>query len=229
MALTLTATVCGCSSHHHVTYKSAPSDCWTGQKIAGTLCVLPVGNGILLTTNIEDVINDETWRNNYAQGYDQTNFNAEITTAIAKQLDYSGLFTKVVSGTNKSTDYYLSGTLTDFEVHGRANKTAEGILLTSSAVGSFVGMGIGMASTAGMKCEVKASIHLDDLTLKNKDGDILWKDSISLSTNYTAHYFEADPVNIFCRSNLLLKDAVNEMVRHLGNSMFTNRVSVSSR
>ncbi len=224
LGFSLPVLLCGCE--HHIDYNLAASDRWNGPAIAGVVCVQPITDHANVTmSNNEVQIDKKNWVQNYRRGYDNTNFSAAVTTVIVKHLAYSGLFAKVVSGTNANADYYLSGTLTDFEARGLPNHTGEGILFTASILGSFAGAGIGAIATAGMKSDIESTVKLTDLNLADKNGQSLWHDSICISTNFSAYFGEADPNSLCALPETLLKKSINEMVWRLGNSSLTNQAS----
>lgn len=216
----------GCS--HTIGYKLAEGDRWTGAKINGVVSIQSIVDH---TTNInmdrhfeEEHLGKEVWRTNWRGGYGHTNLTADVTAVVINHLSHSGLFDKVVSGTQTNADYYFSGALVDFETHAQVNSTAENIQAVSAGFG-LIGALVGNASTSNMKSEIKTFVRLDDLKLSDKSGQILWHDSITISNDVTADFMEANDVIIFNRPDQALKDAVNEMIRRLGNSPLTNRVS----
>lgn len=218
---------CGCA--HTVHYRLTHSDRWTGPKINGVICVQPFVDLAAPMTNAEEQIDGRTWRTNYRRGYSDTNLSAQVTAMIVKHLEYSGLFTKVVSGTqiNLVPDWSLSGTLADFQVHGCANEGAENIQAAMASFGMLGAIG-GRVATSKMTSEIKTSVKLNDLTLVNKAGQIIWHDSITVSNDVNANFEEADPIVIFKRPDQALRTAVDDLTRRLGNSSLTNQVSVSS-
>ena len=227
--LILPLLLAGCA--HTVGYSLNENDRWTGPKINGVVCVQPVVDHTLVTNLAwapqEEHISNEVWRINSRGRYEQTNLTANVTAIIAKHLAYSGLFTKVVSGPDTNADYFLTGTLVDFQTRARANTKAEGIEVASGAAFGLVGALIGSASTSGMKSEIKTLVKLDDLKLTDRPGQIVWHDSICISNDVLVSYEEADPYVIYNRPDEALKEAVNEMIRRLGNSSLTNRTNSS--
>jgi hypothetical protein len=214
-----------------VNYKLTKSDRWTGPKIDAVVCVQPIVD-CTLVTNMDwrphtEHIGKDDWRTNYCGGYGQTNLTAQVTAMIIKHLSYSGLFTKVVSETNANADYFLSGKLADFQTHCQVNEKAENIQAVSDGFG-LIGAIVGIASTSGMKSEIKTSVKLDDLKLKDSLNQILWQDSVNVSTDVITNFEEANDMLVFNRPNQALKDAVKEMIYRLGNSSLTNRTSKMS-
>jgi hypothetical protein len=220
--LALPLLMSGCA--HTVGYKLTKSDQWTGPKIEGVVCVQPFVDKSAAITNKEEHIGKETWRTNYRSGYDSTNLSTEVTAMIAKHLAYSGLFTKVVSGTGTNADWFLSGTLADFQVHGRVNGKAEGIQAVSAGFG-LLGALVGDAATAKMTSEIKTGVKLDDLNLVNQAGRPVWHDTITINTDTNLDFEDANEMIIFVLPDQSLHDAVNELIHHLGNSSLTNHVS----
>ena len=210
----------GCS--HTVKYKLDESDRWTGPRINAVVYVKPFVDKAPLTTNKVERVNKEVWRSNYRQGYDNTNLTAQVTQMIAKHLAYSGLFSGV---TNKEANakYILSGTLSDFQTHGLANQKAENIQAVSAGFGAL-GALVGAASTSGMKSEIKTSVTLDGVQLADKSGEALWHDSISVTNDVQVPFEEATQYAVFNQPDKGLRQAVNEMIRRLGNSSLTNQL-----
>ncbi len=218
----------GCA--HTVGYSLNKNDRWTGPKISGVVCVQPFVDHTLVTNLAwapqEEHTSNEVWRINSRGRYEQTNLTANVTAIIAKHLAYSGLFTKVVSEPDTNADYFLSGTLVDFQTHARVNTKAEGIEEASASFG-LIGALVGSASTSGMKSEIKTSVKLDDLKLTDKPGNVIWQDSICISNDVAVDFEEADELLIYNRPDQALKEAVNEMIHRLGNSSLTNHPSTS--
>jgi hypothetical protein len=222
--LALPILAAGCA--HTVGYKLTEGDRWTGPKIDGAVCVEPFVDHTVAITNEEEYLGKDAWRTNFRKGYDNTNLTAEVTAMIAKHLAYSGLFTTVVSGTETNADWFLSGTLADFQVHGRINHKAEDIQLVSSEFGLLGGLA-GDAATAKMTSEIRMLVKLDDLNLADKAGHSVWHDAIAINTDTNVDFEEANEVYIFNFPDQSLKDAVNEMIHRLGNSSLTNHASVA--
>jgi hypothetical protein len=219
----------GCGCKHHIGYSLEKSDRWKGPAITGVVCVQPItDHANLSTTNCQVQIDKKTWMTNFRKGYNNTNLTAAVTAMMVKHLAYSGLFTKVVSGTNVNADYYLSGTLTDYEARGLPNKAGEGILLGTAFLGGLGGAVIGSISTSGMKSDYESTVKLTDLNLADKNGQSLWHDSICISTNFSAYFGNADPIDLCSTPDGFLKNAVSEMIYRLGNSPLTNRASAVS-
>jgi len=210
----------GCA--HTVNYQLSEKDHWTGPKISGVVYVKPFEDAAAPITNKVEKIGKEVWRTNYRQGYSSTNLSAQVTAMISKQLIYSGLFAGVSSDETKAK-FVLSGTLSDFAARGMANDSAETAQQVSAAFGA-IGAIIGAASTSEMKSEIKTSVVLSDVQLKDKNGATLWHDSISVTNDVRLHFNEASPVGIFNQPDKGLHEAVNEMIRRMGNSSLTNRV-----
>jgi hypothetical protein len=210
---------------HTVGYKLTDSDRWTGPKIDGVVCVKPIADQTVFDISDwrPEHSNQKIWRTNYRGGYSDTNLTSEVTAMIIKQLAYSGLFTKVVSGSETNVDYVLSGTLVDFKVRGQVNTKAENIQAVSAGFG-LIGALVGSAATAKMTSEIQTSVKLDNLKLTDKASQTLWYDTIGINTNMTVDFEEADPNLIFNFPDLILKDTVNEMIHRLGNSSLTNHV-----
>jgi hypothetical protein len=220
--LALPLLLVGCS--HTVKYKLDESDRWTGPKINAVVYVKPIVDQAPLTTNKVDRVNKEVWRNNYRQGYDNTNLSAQVTAMISQHLAYSGLF-KGVSSNEVNANYILSGTLSDFRTHGLANRTAEDIQTTTAGFG-VLGAILGAVSTSGMKSEIKTSVALSDVQLADKSGQALWHDSVSVTNDVRISFEEATQSAIFNQPDQGLRQAVKEMIRRMGNSSLTNQATL---
>lgn len=227
LVLTLPFLLVGCA--HTVGYQLWGNDRWTGPKINGVVCVQPIVDHTIVTNtdwrpHVEH-IGKEVWRTNYRGGYSHTNLTADVTAMIIKHLSYSGLFTKVVSETHTNADYFLSGMLVDFQTSDQVNTKAEGIQQVSSAFG-LIGAIVEIASTSGMKSEIKTSVKLDDLKLVNKSGQIVWQNAITINHDTNADFEEASDVVVFRHPDEALEEAVNEMIRQMGNSSLTNHANL---
>jgi hypothetical protein len=209
----------GCS--HTVKYKLDESDRWTGPKINAVVYVKPFVDQAPLTTNKVERVNKEVWRNNYRQGYANTNLSAQVTAMISQHLAYSGLF-KSVSSNEVNANYTLTGTLSDFRTKGLANGKAEDIQAVSAGFG-LLGALVGAASTSEMKSEIKTSVALSDLQLADKSGAPLWHDSVGFTNDVHVAFQEADANVLFIHPDQGLRQAVNEMIHRIGNSSLTNQ------
>jgi len=212
--------VCGCT--HTISYKLTEGDRWTGPKIGGVLRVQPFADLSVALTNKEETGSDGTWRVTYRKGYESTNLSAAVTAMVVKHLAYSGLFTKVVAGTETNADWTLSGNLTEFEARGCVNHTAENIQMASAGFG-LIGAVVGSTSTIGMKSEIKTAVKLDQLNLHDKTGQSRWSDSIAITNDVRSSFNDANETVVFIYPDNGLKDAVTEMIRRLGNSALTNQ------
>jgi hypothetical protein len=219
--LALPLLLVGCS--HTVKYKLDESDRWTGPKINAVVYVKPIVDRAPLTTNKVERVNKEVWRNNYRQGYDNTNLSAQVTAMISQHLAYSGLF-KGVSSNELNANYILSGTLSDFRTHALANKVAEGIQAGTAGFG-LIGALVGTASTSEMKSEIKTSVALSDVQLADKSGTSLWNGSVGFTNDVHVAFQEADSNVLFIHPDQGLRQAVKEMIRRMGNSSLTNQVT----
>jgi hypothetical protein len=212
----------GCS--HTIKYGLRESDRWTGPKIDAVVYVKPFVDAAPPVTNKVEHVGKEDWRTNYRKGYASTNLSGQATAMIAKHLAYSGLFTGV-SSNEVNAKYVLSGTLSDYQTHGSANETAEGIQAASAGFGAL-GAILGAASTSGMKSEIRTSVVLSDLQLANKSGEAIWNGSVCVTNDVRISFQEANENAIFNQPDKALRDAVNEMIRRLGNSTLTNRTEL---
>jgi hypothetical protein len=229
LLLILPLLLAGCA--HTVGYTLKKDDRWVGPKIDGVVYVQPIVDHTTVTNTDwrphEEHVGGQVWRTNYRGGYSHTNLTDDVTAMIIKHLAYSGLFTKIVSGTDTNADYFFSGTLADFQTADQVNSEAEGIQAGSSAFG-VIGAIVGIACTSGMKSEIKTSVKLDDLKLANKSGQIVWQDSVIISYDTNEDFEEASEVIVFKHPDQALKDAVSEVIRRMGNSSLTNQASSSA-
>ena len=218
--------VSGCK--HHVAYRLTETDRWGGQMIAGVLFVKPFADSSPAITNKQERVGKETWRFNYRSGYAKTNLNDELTSAIVKHLSHSGLFTKVTSKADMNFDWSLSGTLTEFKTRARVNDKAETIQTVTAGFG-LLGAIIGSASTAKMNSDIQTSVKIEPVTLSDKTGRIVWQDAISVATNRTVNFGEANEYAVFYHTDAALKQAVNEIIRRIASSPATNLHNADNR
>ncbi|HTB85668.1 MAG TPA: hypothetical protein VK742_18625 [Candidatus Sulfotelmatobacter sp.] len=213
---------------HSVDYPLAKEDRWTGPKIQGTICVESIDDKTIydLTKWRNEHDDKGEWRFNYRGGYNHTNLSNEVTEMVAKHLAYSGLFTKVVSGKHTNVDFILSGNLADYRTRGLINKGAEGIEAGSSGFGA-IGAIVGLAATANMKTEIQTSLKLEDLMMKDKSQELLWRDSICISTDAFVYYQNTEDGQVFSQPDFLLKQAVTKIIYELGNSSLTNHTAIA--
>jgi hypothetical protein len=181
----------------------------------------PKDNAISAGTNVVHRKVTDEWRTNYRQGYKDKDLGRAVASMTAKHLAYSGLFTKVVFGTNTASDYVLSGSLAEYSARALANSTAEGIQAGTAGFG-LIGAIVGSASTAGMKTEVRVAAKIDDLNLTTISGKSLWRNSLGTSTNFNAHFSQAGSSIVFRHPDDALKRIVTDLIRELGNSSLTN-------
>jgi len=220
--LALPLLLVGCS--HTVKYKLDESDRWTGPRINGVVYVKPFVDKAPLVTNKVDRVNKEVWRNNYRQGYENTNLSAQVSAMISQHLAYSGLF-KGVSSNEVNANYILTGTLSDFRTHALANKTAEGIQAGTAGFG-LIGALVGTASTSEMKSEIKTSVALSDVQLADKSGASLWSGSVGFTNDVHVAFQEADAQVLFVHPDQGLRQAVKELIQRMGNSSLTNQATL---
>ncbi|MBI5387162.1 MAG: hypothetical protein HZA90_21040 [Verrucomicrobia bacterium] len=214
----------GCT--HTVKYKLAEQDRWTGPKISKTVAVETFADSTTPETRKDFKIDKTKWRTNYRSRYANSNLTAGVSTMIAKHLAHSGLFANVSTGPTTNADCVLSGTLAEYSSMGRVNSGAETTGAVSAGFGA-IGYLLGAAATSGSKTEIRVSVKMDDLKLTGKSGEVLWQDSISIRTNFPAHFQAADTSAVFTHSDNALKSIVTEMIRRIGNTLATNQVRAS--
>lgn len=222
--LALPLLAAGCA--HTIGYRLTEQDRWTGPKIEGVVCVEPFVD-LSAPMPEEEQNGEETWRTNYRGHYRSANLTAQVTAMIVKHLAYSGLFTKVVSGAGTRADWFLSGTLTDFQAQGRVNHEAESIQTSLAGFGLLGGV-LGDVATYKMTSEIRTRVTLSDLNLADKTGRSVWHDSISIDTDTNLYFGDAGRYAIFNFPDFALKDAVNQMIHSLGTSFATNHLSVAA-
>jgi hypothetical protein len=210
----------GCA--HTVGYRLTAVDRWNGPRIEGTVCVQPFADATVPIIKEEETTNDGVWRTNYRKHYSSTNLSSQVTAMIAKHLAYSGLFTKAIGSPNTNADWFLSGTLSNYEVRGRINYTAENVQAVSAGFGLLGGL-VGYAATAKMTSEIKTQVTLKNLNLTDKAGRSVWHDSIFIDTDTNMDFQCAGPGAIFFLPDLALEKAVNKMIQGMANSLGTNQ------
>lgn len=202
-------------------YTLTKSERWLGQKVPTTVYVKSfVDNSPYLTTPEEEIC-EEVWRTNYRKGYAQSNLTTEVSAALVKHLNYSGLFTHAVETCETNADLVLSGTLTKFETRARANKKTETIQAVSGGFG-LIGALAGSAATSSMKSLIKTEVQIDNATLSDRAGKILWKNSIVVSNQWEAGFLAANETVVFFHCNDALKQAFSQMINQIGSSITTN-------
>jgi hypothetical protein len=216
----------GCS--HTISYKLTEQDRWTGPKLNQTISVGPFIDQSTAETQKEVILGNDTWRTNYRSHYAKPNLASDLSAIIAKHLAYSGLFAKVVNGAPSAADVSLSGDLSEFWSIAKVHSDAEATASTMAGFG-LAGAIITSVSTASAKTEIRVSVKLKDLKLTAKSGDLLWQDSISVQTNFPAHFREAAPALVFNHADNGLKQAVSEMIRRIGTTLATNQLSTSHK
>lgn len=211
--------VSGCA--HHVEYTLKESDRWQGQKVSAIVYVKPFVDLSPYLTTPEEEIGEEVWRTNHRKGYAQTNLTAEVTAALVKHLNYSGLLTHAVATTETNADLVLSGTLARFETRARVNTKAETIQAVSGGFG-LIGALAGSATTSSMKSLIKTEVHIEAATLSDPAGKILWKNSIVVSNQWEDGFMAANETVVFSHCNDALKQAFAQLINQIGSSIATN-------
>jgi len=211
----LALTGCG----HRVRYYLNEEDFWRGQRIGKTVAVQSFNDTSTAQTQRVVKIEQFTWRTNARDGYRNKEIAQGVTTMVASHLHRSKLFTKAgVEGQIADADWQLSGTITEYSSMARANKGAEAAFYTMAVAGGFMGSLVGAAGTGLATTEVHASAELSDLTLKDTStGEVLWQDSIRVSTNYVDHWSKGSTTAVYQHADECLKQAVAEMIRRLAS------------
>jgi hypothetical protein len=214
----------GCA--HTIQYKLSDDDQWQGAKIDKTLRVETFRDEtspVTQQTFVEDVY---TYRTNYRDGYKNKEIADGVTQMVVKHLQASKLFKNVVDASSKQpADYELGATIAEYYGQGRVNKGAEGAELTGAALFSLAGALVTMGATAGEKTEIQARVNLQKITLRPASStDVVWQTSISMSTNFSAHFSQADAPMVFFHPDRCLKTAVTELIRQMAAALQTNAV-----
>ncbi len=149
---------------------------------------------------------------------------------VAKHLDHSGLFKKVVVGTNvQKSDLLLRGDISDYSSMAKINSTAEGITAGTAGFG-LIGAIVGSATTSGSKTEVKSSVELGNVELRRSNpSTLIWSGTVVSSTNFVAHWRNAEERVVFAHADESLKRVVSELVHKLGKSLTSTNSQGASR
>lgn len=220
------AFLCGCHTPA-AQYKLIETDRWTGPKI----------DKVLLVRKIEEPPSDRVlspglqggaeWRTNYRGRYKDADVANDVSAMIAKHLAFSGLFKEVRYEPEGSTgDWELVGLLGAYRAYAKVNTTAERVEEASSTAGVMFGA-IGAATFAltgellnsKQKTEIASQVSLENLRLRDLVVNrVIWNGSVTVSTNFTAHWRAAKEEKVFRHADQSLKAAVNELIRQLGSS-----------
>lgn len=222
----------GCS--HTVKYKLTDADRWTGAKIDKVIRVQTFvdqtpppammdrpaqpdlhkpATRIAARTVIED---GRTWRINYRDGYKNHEIATGVTHMLARHLQHAGLFKNVIEGADAPADYELTGTITTYRAAGEPSVGAETAVMVGAGAGGLLGALVTAGATAGMKSEIRAAVELRAVALTDlQQTKPVWTDTISVSTNFTAHWQQADVPVVFHHADACLKQAVAELIQRL--------------
>jgi curli biogenesis system outer membrane secretion channel CsgG len=204
----------GCT--HTITYKLSEKEKWTGPKIDKVVCVETFVDKAPPQTAKEIENEKQTWRTNYRGRYVNKEISQGVSDMIARHLAHCGMFKKVVRGSNApGADWLLRGEIAQYSSMARVNFVAEGVGIGTAGFGA-IGALIGAASTAGAKTDVRTQVQLDNIGVSDRlSGKVLWTGSVSASTNFTAHWRNADEPMVFRHADESLKQAVADLIRHL--------------
>jgi hypothetical protein len=217
----------GCA--HTINYKTTDKDRWRGTRSDKIAAVQKFEDQAPAFTNDSVQIDRREWTVNFRDRYKDKEIANGVSLMIATHLDQSGLFKKVVFGSSSEAEYELGGTISKYSAMGRMNKGAYYGTLTASVLGSFLGCGIAMLATSGVDEPMQAEVELRDVHLKDlKTGQVVWRDTINVSTNYNAFWLEADIGATCQRADECLRRAVNEMIQRLGTSGVLNVSATNS-
>ena len=209
----------GCA--HTVQYNLTKSDRWPGSPVDAVLRVTTLADQTVPTTEKTVEEPPYTWRTNYRDKYKGKEIDNGVTAMVIKHLRESGLFKDVIEQNNqRHADMELSGTIGEYAARARVNKGAENAVMTGAVLGSLVGVGLTSAATAGQKTEIRTTVTLRDLTLRDSAStNVLWHDTITVSTNFTAHWSAADEEVVFQHADDCLKSAVGELIHRLAEAL----------
>jgi hypothetical protein len=204
----------GCA--HSVKYKLTAQDRWNGDHIDKVACVQNFSDHAVLLTNNEVKLEDKTWRVNPRSGYKNKDLTDGVTHMIARHLEHSGLFKRVVTGTNAAgADLDLTGEISAYTAMARVNSAAEGVTMGTAGFGA-IGALIGGLSTSGMKTDVRAEVVLTNVVLVTRSsGAVLWRNSVIAQTNFTGYWRNADRAVVYAHADAMLKQAVRELIQNL--------------
>ena len=214
-----TLLVVGCA--HTVQYKLTDGDHWRGVPVDAVVRVRTLADETVPAAGntIEEA--PYTWRTNYRDKYKGKEIANGVTEMVIKHLRYSGLFKDVIDErSQRPADMELSGSIGEYAARGRVNKGAENTVMTGAILGSLIGVGLTSVATANEKTEIRATVTLRDLTLRDTvSTNIPWQDSITVSTNFTAHWSAADEEAVFQYPDNCLKSAVGELIHRLAEAL----------
>ena len=208
----------GCT--HTVKYKLTEEDRWIGPKTDQVLCLVPLIDKTSTNTERRLSVGSDVWRTNHRGRYENKEIAKGVTAMVAKHLDHSRLFKKVVVGTNvQESDLLLRGDISDYSSMAKINSTAEGITAGTAGFG-LIGAIVGSATTSGSKTEVKSRVELGNVELRRSNpSTLIWSGTVVSSTNFAAHWRNAEEPVVFAHADDSLKRAVSELVRKLGKSL----------
>jgi hypothetical protein len=209
----------GCA--HTVQYKLTKSDHSFGSPVDAVLRVTTLADQTVPTTEKTVEEPPYTWRTNYRDKYKDKEIDNGVTAMVIKHLRESGLFKDVIGQNNqRHADMELSGSIAEYSARGRVNKGAENSVMTGALLGSFIGVALTSAATSGEKTEIRATVTLRDLTLRDAAStNVLWHDTITVSTNFTDHWSAADEEAVFQHADNCLKSAVEELIHLLAEAL----------
>ncbi len=215
----------GCA--HTVQYKLTDADQWQGPKIDKTLRVEMFRDQTTPVTQKTFVKDVYTYRTNCRDGYKNKEIADAVTQMVVTHLQASKLFKNVIdASSSQPADYELSATIAEYYGQGRVNKGAEEAEITGAALFSLAGVLVTMGATAREKTEIQASVDLQSITLRLASStDVVWQSSINISTNFEAHFSEADEPVVFVHPDNCLKAAVTELIHQMAAALQTNTVS----
>ncbi|NNE92741.1 MAG: hypothetical protein HKN23_13925 [Verrucomicrobiales bacterium] len=193
----------------------------TGSQIGGSLKVAKLADDAPSFEKVNVRSGRHAWRTNASSRYPNGDRAAEVSRAVARHIDKSGLFQSVVypdDGTK--ADYKLTGRIYDYNAMGKVNKRAENILVLGSMFGSFPGAAAGLAGTIGQKTTLQSNVELRDLKIRSqKTNRLLWSNpSIKRSSNREVHFLKADKKPVYKEADRQLKNVVSEMIDDIQES-----------
>lgn len=123
-------------------------------------------NEILFTNSKQAVIDRKSQCINSEKNYKNQTVTSQLTQMMVNHMNSENSFMKVVMNKKDTADYYITGSLKKF--YGRQNYS------TAAAVGAQFGL-IGALATSGAKTDGKIILEINDLTIYNKNNEIVKK------------------------------------------------------
>jgi len=161
-------------------------------------------NMVLFTSPRETTVGLKRFCINSEKHYNKDAVVDQITQLLVKHINKAQLFANASYNTYFGSDYYLTGTLTNFY--------GEQEVSTDAVIGSMFGL-VGALATADLTTPGIIIIEISDLKLFRKDDDTLIKDFGSFYKEYKSHFkVDAYCWCIYQNMNQKLKDFNAELI-----------------